>query len=181
VPIILVHLVGLSLGAAFAWAAGPELARSEKPAALTPAFAVVAAFVAFIWIPVGGYFALFHSDWSYLYLVAQHPSAIDLALVMLSGACVGGGFLATAKAARKRRLGSLLAAAGVPATIALAGLPVVLRRLSVSATYSQFHGDFGTQPIGSSLLGRAVLVLGALVALGAIWTVRALTRLTSAP
>jgi len=98
----------------------------------------------------------------------------------LSGACVVGGFLATAKAARKRRLGPVLAAAALPATIALAGLPFVLRRLSVSATYSQFHGDFGTQPIGSSLLGKGVLVLGALVALATVWTMRALTRLTSA-
>jgi hypothetical protein len=48
----------------------------------------------------------------------------------------------------------------------------------VSGTYAQFHGDFGTEPIGASLLGKGVLVMGAIVALAVAWTVRSLTHLS---
>jgi hypothetical protein len=180
-PIVFAHLIGLSLGGLFAWVAAPDLARSEKPPALTPAFALVVAFAAFIWFPMVGYFAFFHRDWSYLYLVAHHPSAIDLALAILAAACVAGAFLVVAKPARKRRLGPAFAAIAAPAAMALAALPFALSRLSVSATYAQFHGDFGTEPIGSSLLGKAVLVLGVLATAAVAWTVRALTHLSPPP
>jgi hypothetical protein len=145
---------------------------------LAPAFAVVAAFAALIWLPMVGYFVFFHRDWSYLYLVAQHPSAIDLALAMLSAACVVACFLAVAGPARKRRGGPVLIVTSVPLALALAALPFVVRRLSVSGTYAQFHGDFGTDPISASLLGRGMLVMGALLALAVAWTVHSLTHLS---
>jgi hypothetical protein len=178
VPIVFAHFIGLSLGGAFAWIAGPELARTEGPVVLTPAFAVVAAFASLVWLPMVGYFVFFHRDWSYFYLAAQHSSAIDLALAMLSAACVMACFLAVARPARKRLLGPFLVATGVPLALALAALPFVGRRLLVSGTYAQFHGDFGTEPIAASLLGRSVLVMGALVALAVAWTVHALANLS---
>jgi hypothetical protein len=126
-----------------------------------------------------GYFVFFHRDWSYLYLAPQHPSAIDLALAMLSAACVIACFLAVAGPARKRRLGPVLVATGVPVALALGALPFVVPRLLVSGTYAQFHGDFGTEPIGASLLGKGVLVMGALVSLAVAWTVHSLTHLST--
>jgi len=178
VPIVFAPFIGLSLGAAFGWVAGPELARTEGPVVLTPAFAVVVAFAGLVWLPMVGYFVLFHRDWSYLYLAPRHPSAIDLALAMLSAVCVMACFLAVARPARKRRLGPVLVATGVPVALALAALPFVARRLLVSGTYAQFHGDFGTEPIGASLLGKGVLVMGAIVALAVAWTVRSLKHLS---
>ena len=180
-PIVFAHLIALSLGAALAWAAAPELARNEGSAASSRAFAVVAAFAAFVWLPAVGYFVFFHGDWSYLYLVPPHPSAIDLALALLSGGCVVLGFLAAAGPARKRRLGPTIAVVGVPVAAVLLALPFVVRRLVVSGTYAQFHGNFGTEPLASSLLGKGVLVLGALVAIAVAWTAHALANLSPPP
>jgi hypothetical protein len=174
VPIVFAHLIGLSLGSVFAWVAGLELSRKDGPPVLTPAFAVVAAFAAFVWLPTVGYFAFFHGDWSYLYLVERHPSAVDLALTLLSMVSVAVGFLAVAGPSRKRRLWPVVAGIGAPLGLALAALPFAFRRLSVSGTYAQYHGDFGTQPIGASLLGKGVVVFGVLVAVAIGWTVHAL-------
>jgi hypothetical protein len=53
------------------------------------------------------------------------------------------------------------------------------RRLAVSGTYAQFHGDFGTQPIGTSPLGQGVLVMGAILVLAVAWTARSLARMAA--
>jgi hypothetical protein len=181
VPIVFAPLIGLALGGALAWVAAPELAKNESVTLSTPALAVVAAFAAFVWLPAVSYFVFFHSDWSYLYLVAPHPSAIDLALALLSAACVVIGFLAATGPARKRRLAPVLGVVGLPAVMVLAALPFALRRLLVSGTYAQFHGNFGTEPIGSSLLGKGILVLGTVVAIAVAWTVHALAQLSPPP
>jgi hypothetical protein len=73
----------------------------------------------------------------------------------------------------------VLVATGVPVALALGALPFVVPRLLVSGTYAQFHGDFGTEPIGASLLGKGVLVMGALVSLAVAWTVHSLTHLST--
>ncbi len=181
VPIVFAHLIGLSLGGVLAWVAAPELAKRESVTVSMPALAVVAAFATFVWLPAVGYFVFFHGDWSYLYLVAPHPSAIDLALALLSAACIVIGFLAASGPARQRRLAPVLGVVGLPVVTVLAALPFVLRRLLVSGTYAQFHGNFGTEPIGSSLLGKGVLILGALVAIAVAWTVHALAHLSPPP
>ena len=51
----------------------------------------------------------------------------------------------------------------------------------MSGTYAQFHGDFGTQPISASPLGKGVLLMGVVLALGIAWTVRWLNRMGSEP
>ncbi len=71
----------------------------------------------------------------------------------------------------------MVAAIVGPAALAVAGLTVASRRLAVSGTYAQFHGDFGTEPIGASPLGKGVLLMGVVLALGIAWTVRWLNRL----
>jgi len=64
-----------------------------------------------------------------------------------------------------------------PVVLVAAGLTVAAHRLAVSGTYAQFHGDFGTTSISSSPLGKGVLLMGVVVALGLAWTVRWLTVL----
>jgi hypothetical protein len=181
VPIAFAPLFGFALGAALAWVAGPELARDEGPIVASRSFALVVAFVGFVWLPVVGYFVAFHGDWSLLYLVAWRrvPSAIDLGLVLLAGAAVVGSFWLAAEPVRKRRFGSVIAMMIAPGAIAVAGLTLAVHRLAVSGTYAQFHGDFGTVPIGASPLGKGVLFMGAMVALGLAWTVRWLIRMGS--
>lgn len=178
-PLAFAHLLGLALGGALAWIAAPQLARGDEPVVVSRPFALVAAFVGFVWLPVVGYFAAFHGDWSYLYLVSSGrvPSAVALALVLLSGGCVLAGFCGSVGPVRKRRFAPVLVVITVPSLAALVALPFAVHRLSVSGTYAQFHGDFGTEPIGSGLLGKGVLLMGAALALGVAWTVHSLLRM----
>ena len=178
-PIAFAPLLGVALGAVLAWVAAAELARDDGPIVASRAFVIVAAFTGFVWLPIVGYFVAFHGDWSYLYVVPWRrvPSAIDLGLVLLAGAAVVGSFWLAVEPVRKRRFGPVVAAVVAPTALAVAGLTFSVRRLAVSGTYAQFHGDFGTQPIGESPLGKGVLLMGIVVALGIAWTVRWLNRL----
>ena len=181
-PIAFAPLIGLALGAALAWLAAPELMRLDGPIIACRPFAVVTAFAGFVWLPVVGYFVAFHGDWSYLYLVAWQrvPSAVDLGLVLFAGATVVGGLLARRRAPAPRKLGPVAALVIVPLAVALAmACRCVARRLGVSGTYAQFHGDFGTEPIGASVLGKGVLLMVTVLALGLAWTVRALLRMAA--
>ena len=180
-PIAFAPLVGLALGAALAWLAAPELMRLSGPIVACRPFAVVTAFAGLVFLPVVGYFVAFHGDWSYLYLVAWQrvPSAVDLGLVLIAGATVVAGFWLAVAPVRTRRLGPVVALVVTPLTVALALVPVVARRLGVSGTYAQYHGEFGTQPIGASVLGKGVLLMTAVLALGLAWTVRALLRMAA--
>ena len=45
------------------------------------------------------------------------------------------------------------------------------RRLSTSASYAQFHGDFGTEAITASALGRGVLWMALVGLIGLAWCV----------
>lgn len=181
VPIAFAPLFGLALGAALAWVASPELARIDGPLVASRPFAVVAAFAGFVWVPVVAYFVAFHGDWSYLYVLSWQrvPSAIDLGLVLFAGASIVGGFWLAIPAARRGRSGPLIAMVSVPTTIAVGCLLSAVSRLAVSGTYAQFHGDFGTEPIGASALGKGVLLMAVVVALGLAWTVRALLQMAA--
>jgi hypothetical protein len=178
-PIAFAHLVGLILGAALAWVAAPELARLQGPVVATRPFSIVLAFATFVWLPVVGYFMAFHGDWSYLYLVPWRrvPSAVDLSLVLFASVAVVAGFCAVVTPVRKRRFGPVLVVIVVPAVLVLAALPFAARRFAISGTYAQFHGDFGTEPIGASLLGKGILVMGTVLVIAVFWTAHALSRL----
>jgi hypothetical protein len=176
VPIPFAPLLGFVLGVAFAWVSREELARDAGPLVASRPLAIAAAFAACVYAPMTGYFVAFHADWSYLYLLprGQLPSAIDLALVLLSGAMVPLGLLVSAPAARQRRLGAIVWLVSVPGVLATALFAWGARRLAVSASYAQFHGDFGTVPISASALGKGVLFMVVVGALGVGWSLRAL-------
>src|SRR5205807_842090 len=114
----------------------------------------------FVFVPVCGYFAAFHGDWTYLYLFGSSriPSAVDLALVLVASGGIPLGFLVGAPAARTRRPDRILRTVAGPAMMLLALGAVLGRRLGVSASYAQFHGDFGQSAIDKSPLGQGVLV-----------------------
>jgi hypothetical protein len=193
-PIPLAPLVGLALGAALAWVAGPELARDDgsvvlvrplppglQPIALSRPFIVVAAFALLVWLPAVGYFLAWHGDWSYLYLVPSRrvPAAVDVALALLAAVAVAGGFWLAAPAVRRRRPGPVVALVVVPAALSVATGLLAASRLAVSGTFAQFHGDFGTEPIVASTLGKGILFMGAVVAAAVAWVVRALLRMAA--
>jgi hypothetical protein len=173
VPILFAPFGGVLLGALLAWLARAELAREEGPLALSRPFAITALFAAFVYGPIVGYFAAFHGDWAYLYWIPSHavPSAIDLALVLLATLTLPITFAVAARPARGQRLAVVGAIGGVPALL-LAILVIALqRRLSTSASYAQFHGDFGTEAITASALGRGVLWMALVGLIGLAWCV----------
>jgi hypothetical protein len=180
-PVPFALLFGPALGAALAWIAAPELGSSDAPIVASRPFAIVVAFAGFVWLPVVGYFVAFHGDWAYVYLVPWRrvPSAVDLGLVILAGAAVVGGFGAAVGPVRKRAFTPVVSLVAVPCVVAFAAMTLAAHRLGVSGTYAQYHGDFGTEPIGASLLGRGVLLMGGVLALGIAWTIRALVRMAA--
>jgi hypothetical protein len=164
-------LFGISTGVLFAWLARAELAREERPLVTTPAFSIVCGFAALVYAPVAAYFAAFHGDWTWLYLVpaARIPSAVDLALVFFTAAMVPLAFALAAPAAVARNSARLVVAGGGPVALALIHALAGVRRLGTSGSYAQLHGGFGAEPIGASALGRAVLIAWIALGLGASW------------
>jgi hypothetical protein len=159
-PLPLAFPLGLLLGMSLAWLARGELTRSEVPLVLARPFLVAVGLGFVVYVPVIAYFVALHGDWAYLYLVrwSRVPSAVDLLLVLLSGAQIPLGFaLATPWAMAKRgpALLKVFAAFGVVLVVLCA---VFAKRLAVSATYAQYHAGFGAIPLGKTPLGRGVLL-----------------------
>jgi hypothetical protein len=143
-------LIGFVLGIAFAWAAADELGRAASSGTTSRSLVVVTLFSLLVFAPVSAYFL----------------------------ACVPAGFAIAARRASSRRLGPLVQIAALPTLAVGIFLLVASPRLAVSASYAQFHGDFGTRSLAGSPLGYALLWMG-LVLFGAVaWTSRSLRRLS---
>jgi hypothetical protein len=152
--------VGLLFGMSLAWLARIELARSEVPLVLARPFVVAAAFGAIVYAPIVAYFVVMHGDWAYLYLTAfgQIPSAVDLTLIVIAAAQIPLGLAIATPWAIARRGPALLKACTVLGVLLLVACAIAARRLSVSASYAQYHASFGVTPIGKTPLGRGVLL-----------------------
>lgn len=168
--------IGLILGMSLAWLARVELARSEVPLVLARPFLVALGFGAIVHAPVVAYFLVRHGDWAWLYLVrhGEIPSAVDLTLVLVAalqlplGLAVGAPWAIAKRGPPMFKVG---AAAG--AVLLIAGV-LGARRLSVSATYVQYHAGFGALPISRSPLGRGVLLSWVVLLAGYAWSARVL-------
>lgn len=182
-PLPLAALIAVSLGALFAHAARADLAQNDAPLLSTRGFAVATAFAAFVYAPALAYFAAFHGDWAYMYLVPWRrvPSAIDLSVVLSCAALVPGGFLVAAPLARARRREAVLALIGAPAGVAALLAVVLEHRLGTSATFAQFASDFDTRPVAQAALGRAMLVAIAISAAAALHGARLLHAPPTSP
>lgn len=174
-------LFGFVLGIAFAWAASDELQRAAGTAGANRSLILVTLFSLLCFAPVAVYFLAFVPDWSYAYLVDPErlPNAVDLALALLDAASVPAGFVVATRSAGSKRLGSLLRLAAAPGLLALAFLVVCLPRLSVHATFAQYHGDFGTRSVAGSPLGYALLWMAAVLGASVAWTIYCLRAITS--
>lgn len=177
-PLPLAIPFGLLVGMSLAWMARAELARSEVPLVLARPFLVALGFAALVVAPVLGYFAALHGDWAYLYLVpwARVPSAVDLVVVAVAAAQVPLGFALSVPWAIAKRSDRFVQAGAACAAVGAALCALSWPRLSVSASYAQFHGAFGVVPIGQSSLGRGVLASWGALALGFGWSARVLRR-----
>jgi hypothetical protein len=178
VPLFFAPLVALAFGMSLAWASRDVLLSRDTAVVATPAFGATVAFAVFVFAPVSGYFAAFHGDWAYLYVVssARVPSAVDLAIVLVSSACLPLGFIVAAPSARSRRPERFARVVLGPVLLLLAAVAVLGRRLGTSASYTQFHGAFGEVAIDKSPLGQGVLMAWIALALGFAWAFRTVRR-----
>jgi len=168
--------VGLLLGMTLAWVARAELARSEVPLVLARPFLVALGLGVTVFAPVVGYFAALHGDWAYLYLVpwSRVPSAVDLVLVLVAALQVPLGFAIGTPWAIAKRGTRVLQLSAALATLLVLASAIFARRLSVSASFTQYHGGFGVAPLGRSPLGRGILLSWVALALGYAWSIHVL-------
>jgi hypothetical protein len=177
-PVVAAPLLGFALGVVFAWAGSEELARLGGGAA-SRSLVVAGLFGVLIYAPACGYFPAFFPDWSYAYFLdaERRPVALDLALVIVDAASAPLGLGLFSRSAAARRTSLLARGAAVPSAVAAVFLLAMLPRLRVFATYAQFHGDFGTEPLAGSPAGYALIWMTAVVVAAAAWTIHVLRRL----
>lgn len=177
-PAPIAPFLGWVVGLTFAWAASEPSARSSA-APTGKTLLVVILFSLLVYAPICSYFLAFAPDWSYAYLIDSErlPSAVDLGLVLVNAASVPVGFLLGARHIKGRALNSLTRLAFVPSVLTLLFLAVTIKRLGVEASYAQYHGDFGIQPLAGSPLGYAVLWMLAVLTGAVAWTSHCLRKL----
>jgi hypothetical protein len=176
VPLALAVPVAWLVGLTLAWTARSELARSEVPLVLARPFLVALAFGAIVFAPVVGYFVALHGDWAYLYLVrwSHVPSAVDLVLVLAAAAQVPLAFAVAVPWASAKRGSAILKVSAVIGVGMVVLCFLAARRLGASATYAQYHGGFGTAPIGKGPLGRGILLSWTALLAAWAWSVHVL-------
>ncbi len=181
-PAFIAPLVGFILGIAFAWSAADEIAADPTSVLGTRSLVVTTLFSILVFAPIAGYFVAFHGDWSFAYVVntSRLPSAIILTLAMVDAVSVPAGFLVATAQARRRRLPQILSLGAVPTVLSAIILLMLARRLGTSATYAQYHGDFGTQSIAGTSLGYALVWMNGVLAVAVTLTIREIRRLAAA-
>jgi len=171
-------LYGFTLGVLFAWLARHDIARGAQAALAGRSLSIVALYTVLIFGPACAYFLVLEPDWAgaYLFDAGRRARLVSVAGTLLALTSVPAGFLAAAPATRARRsasvarLGAIFALAAVALTLAL------FPRLSIRATYAQYHGDFGTEPVTGSPLGWGLLWIGFVLALATAFVARTLSR-----
>jgi hypothetical protein len=177
-PVVAAPLFGFALGIVFAWAGSEEIARVGG-GVTSRSLVVTTLFGLLVFAPSCGYFTAFFPDWSYAYFLdsAKRPAALDLAVVVLVGLSPPLGLMVFSRAAAGRHTGMLARAAVVPSALGVLFVLAMLPRLRIFASYAEFHGDFGTEPLTGSPVGYALIWMTAVLAGATAWTIRVLKRL----
>jgi hypothetical protein len=169
-------LLGLLLGALFARARSEEKRRER--AGLEP-LALVTLFALLIFAPTAAYYMALEPYWAYAYFIESVPrlSALNAIVLLADVASVPLGFALVTRARSAQKLATITRIVGLPVLGICLFLVVFFQRLSVQATYSQFHGDFGTRPVAGSPLGHALLWTTLILVASSSWTAVALRRM----
>ena len=180
VPAPVAPFLGIALGAFFAWTAAEELAKGQRFGLESRSLVIASLFGFLVLAPIAAYFLTAHRDWAYAYLIDTHrlPDIVDPALVLIDAVSVPVGFAIAANGARGHRFAPVAKILMVSLAIALAFVFATMRRLSVQATYAQYQGDFGTQPIAGSSLGYGLLTMTVLLVTAVLWTLRSLSQMS---
>ena len=182
-PIPLSLWIGLLLGLASARAAHGLLARSNNSAVSSPAFVVISTFGLLVFAPIVGFTIALAPDWACAYLVDSQrlPAASETLFVLVAALSVPLGFIWGAAASTRRRWNILTRRITLVAiALVTTGAPL-LPRLTVQATYAQFHGDFGIRPISGTELGYALLWMFTILGIATTWTMISLYRMGQQP
>jgi hypothetical protein len=170
---------GFALGVLFAWLAREDLVRGAPTMLTVRSLVVVTIYALVIFGPAVAYFLVFEPAWASAYLldVGRHARAFDVVLAVLAPASVVIGFIITGHAIRRLRPAAALRIGAPSAVAALARTQLQFPRLSVQATYAQYHGDFGTRPVAGTPLGWALVWFGAIVLVATLYVANELKKL----
>lgn len=177
-PCLIAPWISLLTGIGFAWASADELSRSGKGAVGSRGLIVAILFGVALPAPAVAFFLTVAPDWSWAYLISpgEFSRGLEFGVTLISGAAPPVGFLLCADAAAARRFRPVARLAAIPMTAIAALLAAFTPRWAVYATYSQYHGSFGTRPLGGSWLGYALLWSVFVLAAATLWTLQALIR-----
>lgn len=153
VPALSAPLLGFALGAGLYWSVARQLARPIRPlAGQAVLIATLLGLVAYA--PGVALLTSAEPDWTYAYLVpaSRLPRWVLPALVLSSGVSVPLGFAMGLRAWRGRPERALRWF-WVPLVLASLPLLVAAPRLALQASFAQYHGDFGVQPLVGGPLG----------------------------
>jgi hypothetical protein len=179
-PIVAAPVFGFALGAGLAWATARALARSVQ--SLSARAVLIVALMAWLaYAPAQVFIATLAPAWSFGYFVApEHVPGWFLPLFALfAGASVPLGFAAALRAAHGREAAFPKRWLLVPALLGVLLLGPGVPRLGVFASFAQFHGDYGVQPLVGGALGYALLWTLFGLSLVSVCTYRALSLLAA--
>ena len=173
-------LYGFTLGVLFAWTARQDIARGAQAALAGRSLAIVALYAVLVFGPACAYFLVLEPDWAgaYLFDAGRRARLVSVAGTLLALVSVPAGFLTAAPATRARRTTTVLRLGSVSALLAVAVTLALVPRLSVRATYAEFHGDFGTEAVAASPLGWGLLWVGLVLGLATFYVSRVLGQPT---
>jgi O-antigen/teichoic acid export membrane protein len=97
--------------------------------------------------------------------------------VIVVAATAPAGYLWGALLTARRRQNSLGRYLAVGTALTLVLCMALWKRMSISATYAQFHGDFGVRPLAGSEMGSIILWLLLILGFASTWTLFSLYRL----
>jgi len=171
-------LFGFTLGVSFAWIARHDIARGAQAALAGRSLAIVALYAVLVFGPACAYFLVLEPDWAgaYLFDAGRRARFVSVTGTLLALVSVPAGFLAAAPATRARRSASVLRLGAVSALASVALTLGLFPRLSVRATYAEYHGDFGTESVAQSPLGWGLLWVGLVLGLATFYVSRVLAR-----
>jgi hypothetical protein len=173
-PAFSTPLLGFALGAGLFWSVARQLARPIRPIA-GQAVLIAAVLGLIAYAPAVALLDTAEPDWAYAYLIpaARLPRWLGPWLVLLSGVSVPMGF-GLAMRAYRGRAAFAQAWFWAPLALGVAPLLALAPRLAWQASFEQFHGDFGIQPVVGGPLGYLLVWLGVGLMLAVFLTRRSL-------
>lgn len=167
------------MGLAFARVVQGLLLRGTAAPYASPAFAIVMAYGLLVLGPLAGVSAAIAPDWTLSYLVESQksPAMLETLCVVSAAMSAPGGYLWGAALTTRRRQNILSRYIAGGAVLALLLCIALWKRITVQATYAQFHGDFGLQTLEGTELGYAILWMLLVLGLASTWTLYSLFKL----